>query len=316
MLLAGALCGAAGCGKRGEALELSGTVEATDVQLGFTVPGLLAEVGVVEGQSVEAGVSLATLDQNEMRARLAEASARIETAQAQLTELQRGFRSEEVARTRAAYRAAVSRLNEAKRDFDRARRLFEKQAIPESDYTNAQLGFEQARAARDEAQKQLQLMRAGPRPEQIAAAQGQLAQAQAARQALEATLKNMTARAPFAGLVTVRHRDPGEIVPAGSPVLTVMNPDDRWVRIYLPETRLGAVRLGQPASITTDTFPGRTYAGEVTFIASQAEFTPKNVQTYEERVKLVYAVKVRVKDDPKLELKPGMPAEVFLGAPP
>jgi len=113
-------------------------------------------------------------------------------------------------------------------------------------------------------------------------------------------------------VVTVRHREPGETVPAGSPVLTVMNRDDRWVRIYIREDRIGAVHTGQAATITSDTYAGKTYRGAVVFIASEAEFTPKSVQTREERVKLVYAVKVRVSGDPAYDLKPGMPADVRL----
>jgi HlyD family secretion protein len=125
----------------------------------------------------------------------------------------------------------------------------------------------------------------------------------------------MVIRAPFAGVVTVRHHEPGEIVPAGSAVLSLMNRDDRWVRIYVSEARVGAVRTGQKAEITCDTFPGRHYDGEVIYISSEAEFTPKNVQTQEERVKLVYAVKVRVTGDPGFDLKPGMPADVRLEKP-
>jgi len=112
--------------------------------------------------------------------------------------------------------------------------------------------------------------------------------------------------------VTVRHREPGETTPPGAPVLTLMNPDDRWVRIYVPEDRIGLVTLGQRATITSDSYPDRTHEGRVTFIASEAEFTPKNVQTPEERVKLVYAVKVQVVGDTAFELKPGMPADVRL----
>ncbi|HEY0970214.1 MAG TPA: HlyD family efflux transporter periplasmic adaptor subunit, partial [Gemmatimonadales bacterium] len=108
------------------------------------------------------------------------------------------------------------------------------------------------------------------------------------------------------------HREAGEVVPAGSPVLTIMNPDDRWVRIYVPENRLAAVRLGMPATISSDTYPGESYPGEVTFIASEAEFTPKTVQTTEERVKFVFAVKVRITGDARGDLKPGMPADVRL----
>jgi HlyD family secretion protein len=122
-------------------------------------------------------------------------------------------------------------------------------------------------------------------------------------------------RAPFDGVVTVRHREPGEIIPAGSPVLSVLNREDRWVRIYVPETRIAAVRLGLGAEITTDTYRGKKYRGAVSQIASEAEFTPKTVQTQEERVKLVYAVKVRVDADSTYDLKPGMPADVRLALP-
>jgi HlyD family secretion protein len=123
----------------------------------------------------------------------------------------------------------------------------------------------------------------------------------------------MVITSAFDAVVTVRHREPGEIVPAGSPVLTVMNRDDRWVRVYVRENRIGSVKLGQQATLVCDTFPGKTYGGEVVFIASEAEFTPKTVQTPEERVKLVYAVKVRVTGDPQHDLNPGMPADVRLG---
>jgi HlyD family secretion protein len=122
----------------------------------------------------------------------------------------------------------------------------------------------------------------------------------------------MRVQAPFRGVVTVRHHEPGEILSAGSPVVTLLDRDDRWVTIYVPETRIGAVRLGQPAGIVSDTFPDHRYPGEVSYIASEAEFTPKTVQTREERVKLVYAVKVRVTGDPDYQLKPGMPADVTL----
>jgi HlyD family secretion protein len=112
----------------------------------------------------------------------------------------------------------------------------------------------------------------------------------------------------------VKDREPGETVGAGAPVLTVMNLEDRWVRIYIREDRVGAVHLGQEAIITADTYPDKTYRGTVAFIASQAEFTPRNVQTTEERVKLVYAVKVRITQDSTYDLKPGIPADVRLQA--
>ncbi|HWN81245.1 MAG TPA: HlyD family efflux transporter periplasmic adaptor subunit, partial [Candidatus Udaeobacter sp.] len=150
------------------------------------------------------------------------------------------------------------------------------------------------------------------RPERIAAQRAQLAQAEAALRWIEADMENLRLASAFDGVVSVRHAEPGEVVTPGAPVLTVLDPEDRWVRIYIREDRIGAVQRGQAATITADTFPDKTYAGEVVFIASEAEFTPKTVQTSEERVKLVYAVKVRITGDPGHELKPGLPADVRL----
>ena len=155
-------------------------------------------------------------------------------------------------------------------------------------------------------------MQRGPRSERIDAARAQVAAAEAAVAQVDATRANATVLAPFAGVVTVRHREPGETVGAGQPVVTLMNPDDRWVRIYVREDRIGRVSLGQPAHITSDSHPGIAFDGRVVHIASEAEFTPRNVQTDEERVKLVYAVKVQIVADEALALKPGVPADVAL----
>ena len=191
-----------------------------------------------------------------------------------------------LAQVRAQANAIGLRLREAERDVARSQTLLTGDAIGQEAYDKTLLAFN--------------------------VAQSEHAQARASVQAIEAVLANMIIRASFDGVTTVRHREPGEIVPGGAPVLTVMNPDDRWVRIYIPENRIGAVHLGHKAAISTDTWPDKRYTGDVTYIAAQAEFTPKNVQTTEERVKLVYAVKVRISDDPGFELKPGMPADVRL----
>jgi HlyD family secretion protein len=190
-----------------------------------------------------------------------------------------------LAQARAQVHSVKLRMADAKRDLQRNTALFEGGAIGQEALDKSIFAVEVARS--------------------------EYRQAQAAARALEAVLENMTIKASLPGIVTVRHREPGETVQAGTPVLTVMNPDDRWVRIYIPENRIGAVQLQQRAAIKTDTWPEKQYSGEVFYIASEAEFTPKNVQTAEERVNLVYAVKVRITDDPRFELKPGMPADVY-----
>lgn len=299
-------------GGNGNSLEASGTVEATDARLGFGTPGRVETVSVREGDAVAQGALLATLRRTEAQARRDQAAAQLDAARARLAELERGFRGEEVAQARAEDDAAAQRLADAERELERADRLLAGGAISREAHDKTALARDVARAQREKAAEQLRLMRSGYRAEQVTAARAQAAQAEAALAAAEAVLDDMTIEAPFAGVVTLRHREPGESVTAGAPVLTVMNPEDRWVRIYVREDRIGAVHLGASATIRSDTFPDKAYAGEVVFVASEAEFTPKNVQTSEERVRLVYAVKVRVKDDPARELKPGMPADVTL----
>ena len=296
-------------------LTASGTVEATDAQLGFRVPGRVTSIAAREGDRVAAGQELARLDAAELEARRAQAVAQVATAEAALAELVRGARREEIAQARAGLAAAEERRADAERDLARTRRLFEGGAVPREALDKAQVALDVARAQRTQAMEQLRLLEAGPRQERVAAARAQVAQAEAAVAAAEAMLADTAIAAPFGGVVTVRHREPGEVVTAGAPVLTVLDPGSRYVRIYIPENRVGAVRLGMRAAISADTYPDRTYPGEVSFIASEAEFTPKSVQTAEERVRLVYEVKVRVTGDPELDLKPGLPADVRLDVP-
>lgn len=293
-------------------LVASGTVEATEAQLGFQSAGRIASIKPREGEAVKAGDELGRLDRSEMLARREQALAQTVAAQAVLRELQSGFRGEEVAQGRAALAVAADRLADTRRDVERAKRLFEGGAVGAESLDKARLAFDVATGQHEQARQQLRILQAGTRRERIEVQRALVAQAEAAVKPIDATLANMVVLAPFGGLITVRHREPGETIAPGAPVLTLMNPDDRWVRIYVPENRIGQVRLGAKAAITSDSFAGKTYGGEVVFIASAAEFTPKTVQTSEERVKLVYAVKVRVAGDPGLELKPGMPADVRL----
>jgi membrane fusion protein YbhG len=268
---------------------------------------------VHEGDRVTVGETLAVVDRSELDARLAQARAALTAARALLTEMERGPRSEELAQARAADSAAAARLSDAQRDLDRTQRLLQGGAVSQEAFDKAALALDMARSAKAETDQQLELVQSGPREERIAAQRALVAQAAAAVRQADATLDNAVVTAPFDGVVTVRHREPGETVAAGTPVLTVVNLADRWVRVYISESRIGAVRLGEPATIASDTYRGKQYAGTVSFIASEAEFTPRNVQTTEERVKLVYAVKVRISGDPANDLKPGMPADVVLG---
>ncbi|MGH7504047.1 MAG: efflux RND transporter periplasmic adaptor subunit [Longimicrobiales bacterium] len=290
----------------------AGTVEATEADIGFQTGGRISEVLVAEGDRITAGQVLARLDQAELGARLSAAEAQVEVARAQLAELRRGPRPEEVAQARAVVAAAAQRLENARTEAGRAQRLFDGGAISRQALDQATTQRSVLEAQHAQAREQLLALERGTRTERIAASAAQLEQAEASAEQVEAVFAYAIARAPWAGLVSTRHREPGETVPPGTPVVSVLNPDDRWIRVYIGEADLSRISIGQEVAITADGLPDARFAGRIEHIAEEAEFTPRNVQTPEERSRLVYAVKVRVLEDPELRLKPGMPADVHV----
>ncbi len=299
-----------GDGEGDDVLTASGTVEATEAHLGFQAAGRIRGIRVEEGDSVGAGDTLAVLDRRELLARREAAEAEIAAARAALRELETGSRPQELEQARSAVRAAEQKREDARRDFERTKKLYQGGAASREAFDKARTRLEVATAELEQAREELSLAEEGPRPEKLQAQRARLRGARASLRSVEARLDNMVITAPYTGLITVRHREPGESTPPGAAVFTLMDPTDRWVRIYVREDRIGAVSLGQRATITSDTYRDRSYGGRVSFVASEAEFTPTNVQTQEERVKLVYAVKVRITGDPDRVLKPGMPADV------
>ena len=292
------------------AIFASGTVEATQADLGFQVAGRLQSITVREGDQVAAGAELASLEHAELVAQRDMARAQVRVAQAMLDELTAGARREEIAHARAALAVAVERRDAAARDVERLQPLAEQSLVSRQsfDHQRTELGVAEGEVSK--AKEQLQLLETGTRTERIAAQRASLAEAMATVSRIDAMLEQTVLRAPFAGTIVVRHREPGEALSAGLPVLTLRNFDDRWVRIYVPGDGVGRLSLGQPATITADGYESRRYTGHVSYIASVAEFTPRNVQTTEDRVKLVYEVRVRVSGDTSLDLKPGLPADV------
>ncbi|HET9440634.1 MAG TPA: HlyD family efflux transporter periplasmic adaptor subunit [Longimicrobiales bacterium] len=293
-------------------IEASGTIEGTEADLGFQLGGRVAQVNGREGDRVAAATILARLDQDELEARKSAAVAQAEAARALLLEFEHGARPEELRQAQSSVTAAQSRLEESQAVLTRTRRLYEGGAVSKEDLDRAETAHTVARTQYQQAREQFTLVDRGPRAERIAAQRAAVRQAEAAIAQTQAALDNAVILAPFPGVVTVRHREPGEAVGPGAPVITLLNTNDRWVRIYVREDQVGRVGIGRRAAITSDSHPGKTFNGRVTFIASEAEFTPRNVQTDEERVKLVYAVKVAIVGDDALQLKPGVPADVVI----
>lgn len=352
-------------------LLASGTIEATEVDVSFKIPGRVIARPVDEGHRVEPGMLIARLESQELEAevdrlraslaatetlipqlrtqivlqeeltagRIVEARASLAVKEERLVELRSGARRQEIQRAEAEVREARATMDNADAERKRSAMLYARELIAAQAYEAAQtvsmVAVERYRAAVE----RLDLVREGPRQEEIRRAEAEVRQAKAAlvlaeageievslkRQQL-ATLRANVARdraavaaaqtqfgytrltSPQAGVVLRKHVEPGEMIAAGTPAVTIADLRNIWLKIYIPESQLGRVKLGQPAEITTDSYRGKVYRGTVTFINSQAEFTPKNVQTQEERVKLVFAVKISV-DNPVQELKPGMPAD-------
>ena len=296
--------------RNGDAIIASGTVEATQAELGFQVSGRLGKLSVREGDQVTAGRQLAMLEQSELIAERAVARAQVAAAEAGLAELLAGSRREEVAQARAALAVATERRNYAQRDVERLAPLAEQSLVSRQAFDQQRTQLSIAEGEMAKAKEALQILATGPRSERIAAQRAALAQAQATVERIEAQLAQTELTAPFSGTITVRHREPGEALSPGNPVVTLRNFDDRWVRVYIPGDEVGNLTLGQPASITGDANPDKRYTGAISYIASVAEFTPRNVQSTKDRVKLVYEVRVRVAGDTTVDLKPGLPADV------
>lgn len=298
---------------------------------------LKQEVAIRKAEVNEAKANLAELLAGSRPEEIREARAKLEKAQSDLDELLAGSRPEEVAAARAEVEQAQARMQNLKVEMERYKRLFEKGVAAEEKYDQARTDYDmalaqlrrvkeslqlavegprkedidQARSALKEAKHRYQLVKKGPRSEKIDQSRAQLAKAEAVLQLAETKLGYTEVVSPLTGVVLSKNIEPGEFVSPGTPVVTVADLLHVWVRGYLNETDLGRVKLGMPGRVMTDTFPGKVYDGTLSFIASESEFTPKNVQTEKERVKLVYRVKVDV-HNPHMELKPGMPVDVDL----
>ncbi|MDZ4675099.1 MAG: HlyD family efflux transporter periplasmic adaptor subunit [Gemmatimonadota bacterium] len=299
----------------GHVLTASGTIEATEADLAFQAPGKITEILVREGDRVQPGQTLSRVDHTELEARRAATMAQVAVARAVLAELRAGARSEEVSQARLAVGAADQRLAEQARETARTVKLADGGAVSQEVRERAETALALAQAERSRLVEQLTLLLGGSRAERITAQQAQVAQAEALVAQLDALLAQQTIVAPFAGIITQRLREPGEVVSGGMPVLRLLDPTDRWVRVYVRQDEVGRLSLGQRASLLTDAFPGQPFEGVIATISAQAEFTPRNVQTREERIKLVHAVRIRILGDTALVLKPGLAADVTFATP-
>jgi HlyD family secretion protein len=306
-------------------------------------------IALLDDADLKCDVSMRSADRDAAQAYLAEleagsrpqeiaaAEAAMRKAAFALADLEAGSRPQEIAAAEAALSAAAAQKSQTQSDYARTRKLFESKMISREQYDATKAAFDvayerhreavehlnlvmegsrkqridEARAAYNQAKAQYELVKAGPRKETIDQARAKVKQAEAALRLAETQLSYATLASPMSGVVLSKNIEPGEYVAPGTPVVTVGDLVNVWLRAYIQESDLGRVKVGQKARVTTDTYPDKHYEGRVSFIASEAEFTPKNVQTEQERVKLVYRIKIDI-TNPNMELKPGMPADALI----
>jgi len=292
-------------------LKLSGNIEAHESLVSFKVTGRIVALPVDEGMTIKCGDLLARLDNDDYRQQvvLDEATASVRDRQFALGLA--GSRHQEIEAARQAILDAQADLEQRKKDYARYQALAEKDEIPTQTRDQAATSVTRAQAAYDRAQQIYNELREGTRQEELEVDRANVHQADQNFHLSRIRLSYTVLRAPFNGVVLVRQAELGEVVSPGTPIVTLADLDHLWLRVYVPETDLGKVHWGQSVDVRTDTYPDKIYHGRISLISSEAEFTPKSVQTEKERVTLVYRVKVDV-ENPNYELKPGMPADAYI----
>lgn len=289
-------------------ITFSGNIEAHESLVSFKIQGRIVQLPVEEGQQVAQGALLAQLEDADLKQRVRIDQASVDVRKSNLALTLAGTREQEIRAFQQAVIDAQADLDEKKLDNQRAEALYAKDEVSAQDRDLAATALKRSEASFNSAQQRYNEAVEGSRKEDVAIARANLSQADADLGLSRIDLGYTALHAPTAGIITVRQAELGEVVSPGSPVVTLADLDHIWLRAYIAETDLGRIHWGQEATITTDTYPGKPYHGHISFISPDAEFTPKSVQTYKERVTLVYRIKIDI-DNPNHELKPGMPAD-------
>lgn len=290
-------------------IVLYGNIDDRQVNAAFIQSERIAGINVEEGDAVKQGQLLATLETVRIRNAIAAAKAAVENARQLHLKAMHGPRQEDIDIARAAVAAAEAALDTTGKDYYRQESLARTMSVAQKAADLAQGKYLVSLAAVSAANRQLDSLLAGTRQEDIAAAEAELRRREAELAIQEQRLKDASLFSPVSGIVRNRLLEPGEMASPALPVLTIAKTDPKWVRAYIPEFMLTEIRSGDRARIVADGSPPREFEGWVGFIAPNAEFTPKTVETVELRTALVYEVRVFVRD-PEGRLKLGAPVTV------
>lgn len=292
-------------------ISLTGTIETIEVNISSKVTGQIISLKVDEGYKVAAGDTLAFIDSTEYSLQYLQAVAAEKSAEAQYLLLSRGSRKEDIKQAEENLKQAEANYKNASDDYKRMEELFTTGSISTKQLEDVKTRYEIAEAQFNSAKQVLEKLKTGARQEEIDAAKARFEQAAAQTKLLRKKISDCVIISPIDGYVTKKIVEKGELVNYGTPLFRIANLDELYIMVYLPVTQLPKVKLGNIAEIKVDAFPDRKFSGEVVYISPEAEFTPKNIQTKEERVKLVFGVKIKIPNQDH-SLKAGLPADVVI----
>jgi HlyD family secretion protein len=292
-------------------LRLQGHMEATETDLSFKVSGLIEYIFFQEGDWVKSGQKTAGLEAKDLKDEVDRARASMASAKANLAKLEAGYRPQEVKEAEAQVGKTKADLDNKKVEYERYENLLRRKVVSPQTRDKFQADYIMASESYKSAVQELSLRKEGYRVEDIDKAREDYKAAVAALELAQTRLGYATISSPVNGVVLVRPMEPGMTAAVGSPVVTLGDMDNIYFEGYIPETDLAKVKFGMKAYVTTDAFPGKQYPAWVSFINAKAEFTPKTVETFKERVTLVYRTKIRAQNL-DYDLKPGMPAEAVI----
>jgi HlyD family secretion protein len=312
MILILALFLTTGCGNdnSGE-INASGTIEITEAVVSSKVTGEIVSILRDEGSRVNKGDTVLIIDHENLDFQLAQAVAGKQAAEAQLQLLKAGARSEDINNAGNMLRQAEINLSLAEKDNERMNDLYQTQAITKKQLEDVNAKYEIALSQFNTAEENLKKINNLARPEEIKQAEANLNRQIAAVNLLKKNIRDSYVISPLTGYIVETFMEEGESASMLSSLFKVSDLNIAELIIYIPEEELGRVKLGQTAEVSNDTFKEKIYKGKIVFISPEAEFTPKNIQTEDERTKLVYEVKIRI-PNPDQELKPGMPADAVI----
>ncbi len=294
---------------KSEAIEASGLIEAVETEIRAKVQGEIKEIYAKEGDKIKKGDLLCLVDDEKLLIQLSQVRAGLEGARSKLELFKKGTKKELIAMAKSQLEEAGKELELAQKNEQRLTKLLSEGAVSEAQKEQADLRLKAAQEGHKSADENYQLLLRGKEKEEIEMVEAEISGLQAQEQFLQSQIQDTRVISPVDGFLEIRHIEKGELALAGTLLFSLIDLNQAYVNAYLPERYVGRVKVGSPIEVISDSFPDKVFKGRVDYISDQAEFAPKNIQTKEERLKLVFRVKSYLQNT-EGELKPGMPVDV------